>query len=318
MLRDTTVTSSAPGSFMLLGEYGVLHGMPAIVCAVDKRINVTLKPRLDTRINIHSDALGDYQTDLNELIVEAPYQFVLAAIQQYKPKMHRGCDITIESEFSHTVGLGSSAAVTVATIAALVTWLEIRTTPFDLMRQGRNVIRACQGTGSGADIAASVYGGAVYYQSQPMSAEKLDVQLPITMYYSGFKTKTADAIEHVTAKFAPYPKMFQQLCTSIGQCATEGMYQIRRKDWSKLGEVMDMQQGLMESLGVSLPLFQYMTKMLREQKNISGAKISGSGLGDCVIALGKADDDFQMGGVNTDVKLIPVEMSLHGVRSQKI
>lgn len=310
--------ASAPGSLMLLGEYGVLHGMPALVCAVDKRIHVTLTPRYDREIHIHSDILGHYVTNLDALEMKKPFHFVLGAVKQFREKMHTGCDLQIESDFSDKVGLGSSAAVTVATIAAIVTWLDIRMNPIDLVRQARNVIRDQQGgLGSGADVAAAVYGGVVYYQAQPLAAEKLEVELPISLFYVGFKTPTAQAIKTVQARFADYPNVFKQLCVGIGQCATDGMHQIRKKNWAGLGDMMNIQQGLMESLGVNLPVFQYMAETLRAQNNISGVKISGSGLGDCLIALGKVDADFKMGGEYADVQQIPVEMSLHGVRSQK-
>src|SRR5690349_12767806 len=111
--------ASAPGSLMLLGEYGVLHGTPALVCAVDKRMCVTLTPRADERIEIESTLHGTYQTELNQIKIEAPFQFVLGALQHYQSKMRRGCDIKIESEFSDKMGLGSSSAVTVATLACL-------------------------------------------------------------------------------------------------------------------------------------------------------------------------------------------------------
>lgn len=309
--------ASAPGSIMLLGEYGVLFGKPALVCAIDKRIHVTLTPRHDTAINITSDRLGEYATDLNVLHIEKPFQFVLGAIKQFQQKMRRGCDIEITSEFSDKVGLGSSAAVTVATIAALVTWLDIRMQPIDMVRFGRNVIRECQGLGSGADIAASVYGGVVYYQNQPLTAEKLSVKLPLTLYYTGFKTTTTEAVKHVQNYFAEYPLVFKQLCASIGQCAADGMQLIRRQDWRKLGEVMNIQQGLMEALGVSLPIIQHITGVLRNQNGISGAKISGSGLGDCVVGLGEAATDINFDGEFAGIQPISVEMTLHGVQAEK-
>ncbi len=34
--------ASAPGSLMLLGEYGVLYGKHALVCAIDKRIVISI------------------------------------------------------------------------------------------------------------------------------------------------------------------------------------------------------------------------------------------------------------------------------------
>lgn len=309
------IKASAPGSLMLLGEYAVLQGKHALVCAIDKRITVTLSPRMDDRIEIQSGTLGHYVTNITELKIEKPFHFVLAAIKQYQARIRRGCDIKIDSEFSDKVGFGSSAAVTVATIAALVTWLNIRTTPLDLVRQSRNVIRGIQGVGSGADAAASVYGGIVSYQAQPLSAEKFAQTYPITALYSGYKTPTVEAIKQVQKHFVSHQELFRHINNSIGQCATEGMQFVRKGDWEKLGQVMNIQQGMMESLGVCTPLLRDMIDDLRKQTPIVGAKISGSGLGDCVIALGELPDDYYY--QHQDVHRIPVQMSLQGVHCEK-
>lgn len=307
--------ASAPGSLMLLGEYAVLHGKPALVCAVDKRIHVALTPRRDTGITITSDLHGRYETDLLQLKIEKPYQFVLGALKHYQAKLKRGCDITITADFSDQIGFGSSAAVTVATLAAIITWLDIRMSPIDLIRHGRNVVRAVQGVGSGADIAAAVYGGVVAYQAQPLTAERFAVTHPITAIYSGFKTKTADAIKKVHDYFAPYPDLFRNIMNSIGQCAIDGVQAVRKENWQQLGAIMTMQQGLMESLGVSLPLLRDITSSLHAQQTILGAKISGSGLGDCVIGLGALP---QAGYQAANIQHIPIAMTLQGVQCEKI
>lgn len=312
----TIYKASAPGSLMLLGEYAVLHGKPALVSAVDKRIHVTLTPREDAQIEIYS-ALGEYKTTLGEIKIERPFHFVLGVLQQYQSKMRRGCRLDITSGFSEQIGFGSSAAVTVATIAALVTWLNIRMMPIDMIRQGRNVVRHIQGVGSGADIAASVYGGLVLYQAQPLAAERHAVQCPLTALYAGFKTPTVEAIKQVQTHFAAYPNLFRQLSQSVGQCVVDSIPHVRREDWQRVGEIMNIQQGLMESLGVSTPLLRQMLDNLREQNQISGAKISGSGLGDCVIGLGELPDHYSPPATLSGVQRIPVAVTLQGVACEK-
>lgn len=306
--------AEAPGSLMLLGEYAVLHGKPALVCAVDKRISVTLTPRSDKQIHIHSSLHGPYITTIDDLKIETPYPFVLGALQIYLAKLKRGCDLTITTQFSEKVGLGSSAAVTVATLATLVKWLDIRMTPIDLVRQGQRVVRLVQGVGSGADIAASVYGGIVGYTAQPIAVEKFSVTPPLVVLYSGYKTKTVEAIKRVQARFVHYPDLFRQLCQSIGQCALDGIHIVRKEEWAKLGDIFNMQQGLMESLGVSTPLLHDMVETLRVSQTIKGAKISGSGLGDCVIGLGEVD----AASLASHLDPIPVAITLQGVQCEKI
>jgi mevalonate kinase len=302
--------ASAPGSLMLLGEYAVLYGKHALVCAIDKRITVTLTPREDKCIHIHSNLLGSYSTTISQLTLEKPFQFVLGALKQHQSKLKTGCDIHIDSDCSDKMGFGSSAAVTVATLAVLFTWLSVKTTPLDMVRQARHVIRAIQGLGSGADIAASVYGGIVGYRAQPITAERFSVIHPLTAIYAGFKTPTAEAVKHVQQQFAAHPAILQSIVNGIGQCAIDGMQCVRKNEWGKLGEIMSIQQGFMESLGVGMPVLRELIDTLGKQTGVFGAKISGSGLGDCVVGLGKSD--------GVDAKCIPLEMTLQGVHCEKI
>ena len=69
-------------------------------------------------------ALGSYESSLDLLLDDARFRFVLSAINQFKERVPTGFSLTIESDFSHQVGLGSSAAVTVAVLAVLNFWME--------------------------------------------------------------------------------------------------------------------------------------------------------------------------------------------------
>lgn len=309
--------ASAPGSMMLLGEYAVLQGKPSVVCAINKRMTVTLTPREDDKIEIESE-LGTHHTTISEIEVERPLQFVLGALKHCQGKLRHGCHIQVESEFSDKVGLGSSAAVTVATLSAIFTWLNVRVSPLELIRQSKIIVRLTQGVGSGADVAASVFGGVVSYQAQPFFAERFNVTYPISALYAGYKTKTADAINHVQKKFEIYPNLYRHLTNSIGQCAADGIQMLRREDWIKFGEVMNIQQGIMDSLGVNTPPLQSMVEELHAQPSMLGAKISGSGLGDCVIGLGSLPPGYRYTGKHHEVTPIPIEMTLVGVHCEKV
>lgn len=309
--------ASAPGSVMMLGEYAVLYGKPALVCAIDRRVTVTYIPRPDDVIHIESSGYSGYETNLQQLKIEKPFQFVLGVFEHFRPKLRRGADIRISTDFSDQLGLGSSAAVTVATMATIVMALNIRMSALEMVRQGQRIVRNVQqGLGSGADVAAAVFGGVVSFQAQPLFAEKFALTHPLTLYYSGSKTPTATAIKQVEERFTQFPHLYKSLHTSIGQCATAGVQALRKGDWEALGKVMNMQQGLMTSLGVSNPLLQAMVEDL-QTPNMYGAKISGAGMGDCVVALGEPTEPstyLRMQGVQA----IPVTMTVNGVHCEKI
>ncbi|MES2218703.1 MAG: mevalonate kinase [Pseudomonadota bacterium] len=306
--------ASAPGSLMLLGEYAVLYGKYALVCAVDRRITVTLTPRSDQEIEINS-SLGNLTTDLSKLTITPPFQFVTATLKKFRQQMPSGCHILIEADFSDQVGLGSSAAVTTALLATLTNWFGQPLTAPDMVRQVRAIIRQVQGVGSGADAAASVLGGMVAYKAAPFYTEKLTGNCSLTAAYAGYKTPTVQAIKRVTDLFATQPRVFQKICQAIDECAVQGIAAVRKMDWQALGKIMNMQQGLLDALDINTPELLESIVQLRAQTSIFGAKISGSGLGDCVVGLGVA------AGVtfkDEKIKLIPLPMATQGVISEKI
>lgn len=308
--------ASAPGSLMLLGEYAVLHGKKAVVAAVDKRITVSLTPRADTQIILES-ALGQLQTDLAHLTVTPPFQFVLAAFMAVKKHLRHGCHLTIEAEFSATVGFASSAAVTVATLMALSAWLHLSFSKRGLILLARQVVRTVQGLGSGADVAACVLGGVIAYRAQPFFIEQLPFIFPLTVIYSGAKTPTPAAIQKVTQTFAAHPQLFKQLCRAIHCCAQDGISAIKVEDWIELGKIFAFQQNLLTTLGVNTLALKNIVEKLQQQPTIFGAKISGSGFGDCVIGLGSSTP-LDWSAITPNAVAIPLKITNEGVQCEKI
>lgn len=301
--------ASAPGSLMLLGEYAVLHGHPALVCAVDKRMRVSLTPRTDHIVEIFS-ALGHYKTTIHALESIAPFQFVLTTLKHVQPSLKHGCTLTIEAEFSDQIGFGSSAAVTVATLMALSEWLELAYSEMQLIQHARFIIQSVQGMGSGADVAASVSGGVVAYDMQSLTVESIPHMFPLTVIYSGSKTPTVQALQYVRKKFATHPLLFKHIISTIGECAKAGINAAKNNQLNEFGEFMSMQHELLSALGVSNERLNQLVEHLQADKHILGAKISGSGLGDCVIGLGQVANDFSDAAIS-------VSMTTQGVMCEK-
>ena len=276
---------------MLLGEHAVVRGGRALVAAVAPRIHVALIPSHEPSIVIASRFGESVLRQPEDLDFKGPHRFVMAAVAQKKllPRT-QGFRLQIDSEFSDSIGWGSSAAVVVATLAVLQ---HVSGGPLDhaaLLRKGLQVIRSVQGVASGADIAASVYGGLIAYRTQP----PLRIPLPhqncpiLTVVYSGVKIPTPEVIRRVDALRRRYPKVIVAVFKAIDAAAAAGINAVRQKDWLQLGRILDLQQGCMEALGVSDRVLSQITYNLRENTGILGAKISGAGLGDCVVGIGRA------------------------------
>lgn len=307
------LNASAPGSLMLLGEYGVLYGHKALVTAINYRMKVSLKPLTDNQIIIFSDRYGKYQSSLKELTITEPFHFILKTISKFINHFPCGALFTIESEFSDEIGFGSSAALTAATLGILNEWLGLNLSLEELVKHGKSIIQEIQMTGSGADIAAAIFGGMIAFQSEPLNIERLNTSCDLIAYYSGFKTKTARAIEKVTAEFQSKPQEFNALMELIGECSEQGINFARESNWVGLGKVFVSQQQHFTSLGVNLPILQAMVDQLINNPTVLGAKISGSGLGDCVIGLTSEKYDHE---INLP-RNIPISISQQGLICEK-
>lgn len=285
--QHRVVTASAPGTLMLFGEHAVLHGHRALCAAVNRRLRVTATARPDDRVIIHS-ALGERSMALDALDASPPFSFVATCVAEGRSGLTGGVDLRIQSEFRDDLGLGSSAAVTVATLAALDGLSGRAVSAADLHRRGLAVIRHVQGVGSGTDVAASVLGGIVSYRFQPLALKRVASAMPLTVVYSGSKEKTAAVIARVDGLQRAQPEAVAGIYAAMDRVTGAAESAIAAGEWPQVGALMSMGQGLMEALGVCNARLREILQAMRDAPGILGAKISGSGLGDCLIGVGDA------------------------------
>lgn len=305
--------AKAPGSLMLLGEYAVLHGKTAIVAAVDKFVLVSLAPRKDNIIYIRS-SLGELVADRRQLQPLPPFEFILTALAS--KKIPTGCDVMIESDLPSAIGLGSSAAVTVALLAGINAWLKTPLTKNNLWQEAINVIKAVQDQGSGADCAASIYGGIIAFRNYPFHIVSLKNRPPIVVIYSGKKLTTAQAINIVNTRRQQQPTFYQELDKKMDKLGLHAINIINTSNWRAFGRLLNKGQKLMITLGVNNKILDTLINQLRRKPSIFGAKISGSGLGDCIIGIGMLPSNVfpqNNNERNLGVKQIPLTITSEGI-----
>ena len=121
--------ASAPGKIILFGEHFVVHGTPAILAAIDKRVTVTTTFTENKTIRVNSEmVLGTLEVPthipadkLRHPIVELPFRpFIYLANKMINSHQDvNGLEITINSDIPIGVGLGSSSACCVAAAASI-------------------------------------------------------------------------------------------------------------------------------------------------------------------------------------------------------
>ncbi len=185
---ENTYIVKAPGKLSLLGEYAVLEeGSPAIVVALDKSIYCYIRENdkivfTSRRINMSKIEFA-YENKKVSLVSEVDeidvlsfsknaIEITLRFLEERKIEL-KNFEINILSDLSNKYnvkyGFGSSAAVTVSIVGAILFLHGIQINK----SQNRDVIFKLsaiahfisQGSGSGVDIAASTYGGMFAYYS---------------------------------------------------------------------------------------------------------------------------------------------------------
>lgn len=192
------VCASAPGKLYVAGEYAVVEpGNPAIIVAVNRLLTACIAERHSTRsatgsgvepgeCSIHSDhhpqetlqwhrerrgngliIVPDGEGPSRSLIVSALQ--VVEDLAQERNIDLRDYDVRIHSELDDAsgrkYGLGSSAAVTVAVIRALARLYAIALPAMQCYKLAYLASFRVQKSGSGGDLAASVWGGCIRYAS---------------------------------------------------------------------------------------------------------------------------------------------------------
>ncbi|MBW7955143.1 mevalonate kinase [Patescibacteria group bacterium] len=292
------VTASAPGKLMLFGDHAVVYGHPCIVTAVDQRITATVRKN---GVDIfHLDApdmgLSAYSRTLADLGKKGTPKAVCFIEHLYKRFLEKhpqqeGIVVTTRSDFSSQFGFGSSSAVTVAFAKALTTLYGVELTNHELFTLCYQAVIDVQGIGSGFDIAAAIWGGTLYYVApaktvNPLGGERFE--LPLAVGYTGIKADTPTLVRMVETQYQAEPERVGSIFADIHQIVDDAQQAIVAQDWQKVGQLMTKNQELLQQLNVSGVQLDELIQASVESGSY-GAKLSGAGGGDCMIAVAEPD-----------------------------
>ncbi len=319
------VTARAPGKVILFGEHAVVHGKPAIAVAVDRLAHVTLTERTDSIIHAEISGLGvdGYLNLENETINTQGYQieigllkYVLKALKavDHRTEPGTGLDVTVDIEMPVASGLGSSAAVTVATLAAASKYYQLNLKPKAIASLAHLVELEVQGAASPIDTTLSTYGGVIYLSPDAQEIVRLpiDWDLPLVIGHTRRQGNTGELVETVRLKKESYPSVINPIFESIQEVTEEARNALLEKDEKKLGELMNINHGLLDALGVNTPALSRMVYLAR-QKGALGSKITGAGGGGSIIAYCPDKMDEVINELRKEEQAFPVKLRHEGV-----
>jgi phosphomevalonate kinase len=279
---------SAPGKLLLAGEYAVLHaGRSCLVAAVERRLRVDATPAAEWSVT-HGDATwrpGDDAT--------ASLAFCVAAVQRAQALGAAPRALVTHDDLcvdGLKLGLGSSAAATVATLAAACDGLGLSRE--QLWREADALHRAVQGgRGSGADVTASSWGGIVRYRRDPHAAAPVPVHpdVRIVAVWTGASVKTSPRLATFEAWCRAHPDAAQRFGEASEGAVEALSLALATGDGAGLRDAVraarEVLRGLERKSGLLLETPALARAAEVAERFGAAAKLSGAGGGDCAVAL---------------------------------
>ena len=275
--------ASAPAKIILFGEHFVVHGTPAILAAIDKRVTVTTTFTENKTLKINSQ-LGTLEVPISSSHEEAKSEFkpfiYLANKMINSNQDINGLEITINSDIPIGVGLGSSSACCVAATAS-ISGLFKELSSEESLSMSIEAEKTIFPDTSGADCTVCTYGGMIEYPS----IEKIDntFDLNLLIVNSMIPHNTKNSVEKVNKFKENNEERFSQICDLETKLINEVIIAMKNNDATTFGLKMSDNQKYLEEIQVSNDTLRNMISSLNE---ISlGSKITGAGDGGCIIAL---------------------------------
>lgn len=323
---------SAPGKLYIAGEYAVVEpGHPAILVAIDQFITVSLE-KTENVGSITSFQYGNLPIlwrRQNDLLVldkrENPFHYILAAInvtESYAKELGKELsfyslmvDSELDSSNGRKYGLGSSAAVTVATVQALCQYYDLGANNETIFKLAALAHLSVKSNGSCGDVAASVYGGWLAFttfdrewvlkqQEQNQSVKTLierewphlsitpltpPLDLRLVIGWTGSPASTSHLVDEVTNQRSRDKQAYEVFLKESALCVNRMIEAFQAGDIKAIQTQIRKNRKLLVQMskdtGVTIET-PALTQLCEVAEIYNGAaKSSGAGGGDCGIVL---------------------------------
>ncbi|MFZ3579139.1 phosphomevalonate kinase [Virgibacillus sp. DJP39] len=330
-MTNSTMTIKVPGKLMIAGEYAILEAhQRSIVMAVDRFVYATIKTSNETRISLPKLNLenlpceiekakihiltNDKRVNFVENAMNIGYRYIIEKGHPFT-NFHLAINSELDDESGLKYGLGSSAAVVTAVIKAILEKHSITSSPTLLFKLAAIAHVQTQGSGSGADVAASSFGGMVAYTS--FQAEWLKeaienttsitelveqdwpyfsvkpVSLPADIHmligWTGNPASTKEFIKKISVLKKQNQELYNQFINLSAEAVDIIIQGIEVGNSKQIFQGIASNRRALSNLGknAEADIETALLKILSDiaVKNGGAGKLSGAGGGDCGIAL---------------------------------
>jgi phosphomevalonate kinase len=341
---------SAPGKLVLLGEYAVIDGAPALVAAVDRRAaarveaiegvhceidapDVWLRP---ARFALSAAGRMTGRAGSGEARRHALPRFILKSLiaeGKLDPATVGAFRLSLDSAGffldGKKLGLGSSAALVVAADAALRRYAGAEPAPHEGALDRLILLHAAfqHNRGSGLDVAASLTGGLLSFERGGAARARVEALrwppgLQMVCLWSGRPASTQRLLRAAEQARRSRPRAYAAHLAPLARLAEAGRDAARAGDAAGLVSVMGSYADAMGSFGraCGIDIMRPGHRRLRQLAAATGTvyKPSGAGGGDVGIAIATAGEPLAAlceAAAREGYAEVPLQVDTDGLRS---
>jgi mevalonate kinase len=275
----------AHSKLILAGEHAVVYGKPAIAIPFPLKVRSMIEESLGTIMFESAIYTGPIDS------MPMKMKGITACIKETLHCLNQpfeGLRIRMDSWIPIGRGLGSSAAIAIAIVRSLFSFYGKELSQNQLFSLVQIAETYAHGKPSGIDMAAVSSECPILFQ-KGKDVVPLITREPLYMVVAdtGRIGDTHTAVEDVRKRYLLEPEKVQKSLDEIGKIADAAKDALLDGDMYLLGKLLDNNQQELMTLGVSDEGLNALIETARNTGAL-GAKLTGGGLGGCIIALARS------------------------------
>ena len=279
------------GKVILLGEHAVVYGRHAIACPLPLNTRAVIED-CEKGVHLLIPKWGvEYQLNAVKLNRRS-FELAASEILEELGLGDKGMRIEVFPDVPRGMGMGGSAALAVAVIRAINQHFNVGLNEQQINDFAFESEKTAHGQPSGIDNTMATFGQPlVFRKGSPPLVELLNIPKPLWIVVGMTQSEglTAKTVQSVRAAHERQPQIYDKIFDDIDNLSLRGVAAIQDHDIATLGELMNINQGLLNALLVSTPELERGIQLARDAGAL-GAKLTGGGGGGAMVALCEGED----------------------------
>lgn len=274
--------SDAHSKLILAGEHAVVYGKPAIAIPFPLKVT-SIVEKSNGSIIFESDIYTGFISNMPVKL--KGISNCIKETLKHLNKPEENLKIKIISSIPIGRGLGSSAAISISIVRSLFSFFKKRLTENELFSLVQIAENYAHGNSSGLDIMAILSKYPILFEKErgilPIKSKS---SLYIVVADTGKTSDTRVAVGNVRKRYNLNPKNMQKSLDKIEEITIEIKKTLLNGNIKLLGKLLTDNHNELINIGVSDKDLNDLVKTALSS-NALGAKLTGGGLGGCMIAL---------------------------------